>query len=71
MTLKELRLTLRQANKGLGYKLYKQAVLISLGFVGKLDKDPEDLLPELYPAKKKYKMPEWIYKKYVEKKGGK
>lgn len=69
MTLKELRISLRNVNKGLGYKLYQSALLTGLAFVGKLPKSPQDAMPELYPPKKTYKMPEWMRKKYLKRKG--
>lgn len=69
MTLKELRETLRNVNKGLAYSLYQSALLTGLAFCGKLPKSPEEAMPELYPPKKTYKMPDWMKRKYLKKKG--
>lgn len=69
MTIKELRTTLRNVNKGLAYRLYQSALLTGLAFVGKLPKSPQEAMPELYPPKKTYKMPEWMMKKYLKRKG--
>ena len=69
MTLKELRISLKNINKGLAYKLYQQALLTGLAFVGKLPKSPRDAMPELYPPRKTYKMPDWMKKKYLNRKG--
>ena len=70
MTLKELKISLRNINKGLAYNLYKQSILTGLAFVGKL-KEPEKMMPELYPPKKTMIMPEWVKEKYIKKRGGK
>ena len=64
MTLKELRNTVIQINKGLAYKMYKQAYLIGLAFAGKLPDKVEKACKELYPPKKTYKMPEWVRERY-------
>ena len=70
MTLYELKNALKQANKGLAYTIWKQAVL-NISMMGKKAPDsPEKASPELYPPKKTYKMPEWMVRKYLEK-GGK
>ena len=70
MTLKELRMALKCINKGLSYKIYKQAYLIGLAFGGKKFPDsPEKANPELYPPKKTYAMPEWLRKRYLKQKG--
>lgn len=71
MTLKELRNSLEQVNKGLAYYMFKDKVLLNQALVGKLKGTPEEALPELYPPKKTYQMPEWIRKRYEkQKKGG-
>lgn len=70
MTLKELRNALKCVNKGLGYKIYKQAYLIGLTFSkNKFPENPEKASPELYPPKKTYKMPDWLRKRYLKQKG--
>lgn len=69
MTLKELRNAIDRTNKGLSYKMYKQALLNGLAFCGKLPESPEDANAELYLFRKRYKMSEWVAKRYYEKKG--
>lgn len=69
MTLKELKNALEHHNKGLAYKMFKQAYLIGLAFGGKFPKSPEDACKELYPPKKTYKMPDWLKKRYMKQKG--
>ena len=67
MTLNELKNTLEQANKGLAYTMWKQAVLTISMLGKKAPENPEKGSPELYPPKKRYKMPEWVAKKYLER----
>lgn len=70
MTLKELKNSVEQVNKGLAYKLYKQSVLIGQVIANKLPDKIENACKELYPPKKTYKMSDWIkerYKKQLEK----
>lgn len=70
MTLKELRNTVEQNNKGLAYRLYKQAILVGLSFSGKKFPDKlEKACPELMPPRKTYKMPEWMKKRYLKQRG--
>lgn len=70
MTLKELRNSIEKYNKGLSYKIYKQAYLIGLAFGGKkFPENPEKANPELYPPRKRYKMPDWLKKRYYKQKG--
>jgi len=69
MTLKELRNSLKQGNKGLSYVMYKQSILNGLAFVGKSKESPEEANPELYPPKKTYKMPDWVKERYYKQKG--
>ena len=64
MTLKELKNATEQINKGLAYRLFKDKVLMGQALVGKMKRTPQEALPELYPPKKTYKMPEWIRKRY-------
>ena len=69
MTLYELKNTLKEANEGLAYTMWKQGV-ITMSMLGKkAPKSPEEASPELYPPKKTYKMPEWMKKKYYKQKG--
>lgn len=69
MTLYELKNSLKEANVGLSYFMWKQAGLI-ISMLGKdRPKNPEEANPELYPPKKKYKMPDWIKKKYLVERG--
>lgn len=69
MTLYELKNTLREANAGLSYFMWKQAGL-TIAMLGKeRPKTPQEANPELYPPKKTYKMPEWVRKKYMKQKG--
>lgn len=70
MTLKELRNSIEQVNKGLAYKLFKDKVLMNQALVGKMKRTPEDACPELYPPKKTYRMPEWLLKRYEKQKRG-
>lgn len=66
MTLYELENALKEANKGLAYTMWKQAVL-TISMLGKnAPNNPEKGSPELYPPKKTYKMPEWVRKKYLK-----
>ena len=69
MTLYELKISLREANAGLAYQMWKQAGL-TISMLGKdRPETPEKASPELYPPKKVYKMPEWMMKKYMKQKG--
>lgn len=71
MTLKELKNGLEQANKGLAYYMFRDKILLNQALAGKMKKTPQDALPELYPPKKTYRMPDWIRKRYEkQKKGG-
>lgn len=64
MTLYELNNTLINRRKGLAYKLWKQAVLFGETFNKDFPKTPEEASPELFPPKKRYKMPDWVKTKY-------
>lgn len=76
MTLKELSDTLENRKKGLGYELWKQAALITMG-VADLLKDkkgraifpnnPQEASPELYPPKPSLKVNIKLNKKYNER----
>ena len=69
MTLGELNESLKQVNQGLAYQMWKQAIL-NISMLGKDRPDtPEKASPELYPPKKTYQMPDWVRKKWLQKKG--
>jgi len=71
MTIRELRNSIEQVNKGLAYFLFRDKVLMNQALVGKMKRTPEEALPELFPPKKSYKMPNWLKKRYEkQKKGG-
>lgn len=70
MTIKELKETLLSVNKGLSYKMYRQAILIGQAFNGKLPRTQQEATPELFPPKKRHEMPDWLkerYKKQIER----
>lgn len=71
MDLKELIKTLEQRREGLAYKLWKEAMLTGLACNnGKsYPKDFKEACPELFPPKKRIKMPKWM-KERMLKKGG-
>ena len=66
MTVRELIITLEQTNKGLAYKMWKQANLIGC-ILDKFPKNPEEACPELYPPKKSYKMPDFLLEKAIKR----
>ena len=76
MTLRELSDTLEYLKKGLAYKLWKQADLITMG-VADLLKDkkskaifpnsPQEACPELYPPRPSIKIKTPLNKKYKER----
>lgn len=71
MTVSELIDTLQSRRKGLGYKLWKQAYLISWAVFGKnYPKTPQAANPDLYPRKTSIKMPPNLLKRELEKRGG-
>lgn len=71
MTVKELKNSLEQVNKGLAYYMFRDKILLNHALRGKMKKTPEEEMPELYPPKKTYQMPEWVRKRYEkQKKGG-
>lgn len=70
MTLKELKNSLEQANKGLAYYMFRDKVLLNQALTGKLKRTPQEALPELYPPRKTYKMPTWLKERYKKQKGG-
>ena len=70
MDLNELIKTLEQRRKGLAYKMWKEAMLIGWATMGKHYPDrPEEACKELFPPKKRIKMPKWLMEKWL-KKGG-
>lgn len=69
MTIKELKNAVINANKGLAYKLYKQATLYSSVLAGKLPDKIEKACKELYPPQKTYEMPDWVRKRYNKQRG--
>lgn len=72
MTVQELIDTLMSRRKGLGYRMWKEAYLISWATMGKnYAHKPEKASPELYPAPKTIEMPSTLLKQQVENMGGK
>jgi len=58
MTISELISTLENRQKGLAYKVWKQAYLIGVAFGGKnYPRTPQKASPELYPKPKTIPMP--------------
>ena len=72
MTVRELKNSVEQYNRGLAYRLFRDKVLLNQALCGKMKRTPEEALPELYPPKKTYKMPDWLKRRYEKqmKKGG-
>lgn len=69
LTIAELIEMLEARRKGHAYSMWKQAGLIANATLSKkYPESPENASPELYPAKKTYKMPQWL--KERQKKGG-
>ena len=76
MTLGELIETIKHRKMGLGYELWKQAALITMG-VADLLKDkkgkaifpntPQEASPELYPPRPSLKLNVKLNKKYNER----
>lgn len=70
MDAKELINTINCRKKGLAYRMWKQANLISQATWSKNYPDnPKEASPELYPRKKGIKMPDFLREKYA-KRGG-
>ena len=68
MTVKELIDTLVAKRKGLGYRIWKQAYMISWAVMGKgFPKTPEKASPELYQisTKPRIKMPPNLLKEHL------
>lgn len=61
-------ITLEQVNKGMAYRMWREATLIGRLF-SKEDypKTPESACPELYPPKKSYKMPDFLLEKAIKR----
>lgn len=70
MTVKELKNSLEQYNRGLAYRMFRDKILLNQALTGKLKRTPEEALPELYPPRKTYKMPAWLKERYRKQKGG-
>lgn len=60
LTLSELIETLEARREGHAYAMWKQAVLIGATMGKDFPKTPKEASPELFPAKKRFKMPEWL-----------
>ena len=61
LTISELNEMMDARKKGHAYNLWKQANLIATAcFSKKYPETPEKASPELYPPKKKYKMPDFL-----------
>ena len=61
LTIAELSEMLEARKKGQAYSIWKQAGLIAVAcFSKKYPETPEQASPELYPPKKKYKMPDFL-----------
>ena len=66
MTVRELIITLEQTNKGMAYRMWREATLIGALF-NKFPKTPEEACPELYPPKPSYKMPDFLLEKAIKR----
>ena len=61
--INELTNTLEAKKKQLAYEMWKQAGLIAMAcFNKKYPENPEKASPELFPPKKKYKLPDFLKK---------
>lgn len=68
LTLSELTEMLYARREGQAYKMWKEANLIGLAVFGKkYPETPEEASPELYPPKKKYKMPDFLKERMAGK----
>jgi len=76
MTLKELAETIENRKKGLAYKLWKQAMLITLGVAdllkdkrheAKFPDNPQEACPELYPPRPRLKVNINLNQNYKER----
>ena len=66
MTVRELIITLEETNKGMAYRMWREASLIGALF-DKFPKTPEDACPELYPPKKTYEIPDFLLEKAIKR----
>jgi hypothetical protein len=75
MTVKELDDTLKYRKEGLGYTMWRmgtvEATAIGCCFSknAKYPRKPQEMLEELYPTPKGIPMPDFLKKKYYERKG--
>ena len=70
LTLAELMEMLEARKKGQAYEMWKLAGLHGLAMNGKeYPETPEKASPELYPPKKRYKMPEFLKEWKARKEG--
>lgn len=61
LTVAELIEMLEANKEGLAYKMWKEAGLFALAMNSKkYPETPKDASPELYPPKKRYKMPDFL-----------
>lgn len=67
MTFRELIISLREKNKGLGYEMWRNATLIGSLLAGEFPETPEKASPELYPPQPKYKMPDFLVEKAIKR----
>ena len=71
LTIAEMNEMLEARKKGQAYSIWKQAGLIAMAcFNKKYPESPELASPELYPPKKKYKMPDFLKKARKENGSG-
>ena len=69
MTIQELIDTLMARRRGLGYRMWREAYLISWATMGKnYPRKPENAVPELFPKQmnKTIRMPENLLRKQLE-----
>lgn len=67
LTFIELKIMLENVNKGLAYKMWKQAVLNGAVFSKEFPDTPEKASQELYPSKASYEMPDWLKEKAMKR----
>lgn len=67
LTFAELKMMLMNINKGLAYKMWKQAMLNGAVFSKEFPNSPEKASPELYPNKKHYEMPDFLKEKAIKR----
>lgn len=69
LDLEELENTIIQRRKGLAYKIWRLSSFVKHPFIENFPEKPEDAMPELYPPKPSIPMPDFLMKKYYERKG--